>query len=88
MFSNFDRNLPIVVHVISHLSDKMSLVNRRKHDSVFGTMSGDVLYISSNESADLLYFGGPWTDYQCHSETTSNYIISSECSKPRSMRLS
>ena len=47
MFSNFDRNLPIVVHVISHLSDKMNLVNRRKHDSVFGTISGDVLYISS-----------------------------------------
>ena len=20
----------------------------------------------------ICYFGGPWTDYQCHSETTSN----------------
>ena len=47
MFSNLDRNLPIVVHVISHLTDKMRLVNRRTHDSVFGTKSGDVLYISS-----------------------------------------
>ena len=47
MFSNFDRNLPIVVHVISHLSHKMSLVNCKKHDSVFGTSSGDALYISS-----------------------------------------
>ena len=51
MFSNFDRNLPIVVHVISHLSDKMSVVNRRKHDSVFGTMSGNVLYIASRNSS-------------------------------------
>ena len=29
----------------------------------------------------LLYFSGPWTDYQCHSETTSNqHIISSKYS--------
>ena len=42
-----DRNLPIVVHLISHLSDKMSLVNHRKHDSVFGTIYGDVSNISS-----------------------------------------
>ena len=25
-----------------------------------------------SKNAKLLYFGGPWTDYQCHSETTSN----------------
>ena len=35
----------------------------------------------ATKNADLLYFGGPWTDYQCHSETTSNqHIISSKCS--------
>ena len=35
----------------------------------------------ANKNADLLYFGGPWTDYQCHSETTSNqHIISSKYS--------
>ena len=26
----------------------------------------------ASKNANLLYFGGPWTDYQCHSETTSN----------------
>ena len=26
----------------------------------------------ANENVDLPYFGGPWTDYQSHSETTSN----------------
>ena len=26
----------------------------------------------ASKKADLLYFGGPWTDSQCHSETTSN----------------
>ena len=26
----------------------------------------------ASKNADLLYFGGPWTDYQCHSETTSD----------------
>ena len=26
----------------------------------------------ASKNADLLYFGGPWTDYQCHSEETSN----------------
>ena len=26
----------------------------------------------ANKNGDLLYFGGPCTDYQCHSETTSN----------------
>ena len=41
----------------------------------------------ANENVDLPYFGGPWTDYQCHRETTSNYIISSEYSRPRPMRL-
>ena len=25
-----------------------------------------------SKNAELLYFGGPWTDYQCHSVTTSN----------------
>ena len=35
----------------------------------------------ASKNADLLYFGGPWTDYQCHSETTSNqHIISSKYS--------
>ena len=41
----------------------------------------------TNEKVDLPYFGGPWTDYQCHSETTGNYIISSEYSRPRPLRL-
>ena len=26
----------------------------------------------ANENVDLPYFGGPWTDYRCNSETTSN----------------
>ena len=26
----------------------------------------------AGKNGDLLYFGGPSTDYQCHSETTSN----------------
>ena len=26
----------------------------------------------ASKNSDLLYSGGPWTDYQCHSETTSN----------------
>ena len=26
----------------------------------------------ARENVDLPYFGGPWTDYQCHSETTGN----------------
>ena len=25
-----------------------------------------------NENVDLLYSDGPWMDYQCHNETTSN----------------
>ena len=28
----------------------------------------------ANENVNLSYFGGPWTDYQCHSETTSNQL--------------
>ena len=44
-------------------------------------LSGFVLagFIGS-ENVDFPYFGGPWMDYQSHSETTSNYryIISSE----------
>ena len=28
--------------------------------------------LMASKNADLLYFGRPWTDYQCHSETTSN----------------
>ena len=28
----------------------------------------------ANENVDLPYFGGPWTDYQCHNETTSNLL--------------
>ena len=44
-------------------------------------LSGFVLagFIAS-ENVDYPYFGGPWMDYQCHSESTSNYryIISSE----------
>ena len=36
-------------------------------------LSGFVLaWLKANENVDLPYFGGPWTDYQCHSETTSN----------------
>ena len=26
----------------------------------------------ASKNGDLLYFGGPCTDYQCHSETTGN----------------
>ena len=26
----------------------------------------------ASKNGDLLYFGGPCTDYRCHSETTSN----------------
>ena len=29
----------------------------------------------ASKNADLLYFGGPGTDYQCHSETTGNQHI-------------
>ena len=38
-------------------------------------LSGFVLagFIAS-ENVNLPYFGGPWTDYQCHSETTSNQL--------------
>ena len=36
-------------------------------------LSGFILAgLMASKNADLLYFGGPWTDYQCHSETTSN----------------
>ena len=36
-------------------------------------LSGFILAgFMAGKNADLLYFGGPWTDYQCHSETTSN----------------
>ena len=36
-------------------------------------LSGFILAgFMASKNADLLYFGGPWTDYQCHSETTSN----------------
>ena len=28
----------------------------------------------ASENVDLPYFGGPWKDYQCHSETTSNQL--------------
>ena len=36
-------------------------------------LSGFVLagFIAS-KNVDFPYFGGPWMDYQCHSETTSN----------------
>ena len=37
-------------------------------------LSGFILAgFMASKNADLLCFGGPWTDYQCHSETTSNY---------------
>ena len=38
-------------------------------------LSGFILagFIAS-KNADFLYFGGPWTDYQCHSEATSNQL--------------
>ena len=36
-------------------------------------LSGFILArFMASKIADLLYFGGPWTDYQCHSETISN----------------
>ena len=36
-------------------------------------LSGFILAgFMASKDADLLYFGGPWTDYQCHCETTSN----------------
>ena len=36
-------------------------------------LSGFILAgFMASKNADLLYFGGPWTDYQCHCETTSN----------------
>ena len=28
----------------------------------------------ASENVDLPCFGGPWIDYQCHSETTSNQL--------------
>ena len=28
----------------------------------------------ASENVDLPYFGGPWMDSQCHSETTSNQL--------------
>ena len=28
--------------------------------------------VIASEYVNLPYFGGPWTDYQCHSETTNN----------------
>ena len=28
----------------------------------------------AGENVDLPCFGGPWTDYQCHSERTSNQL--------------
>ena len=53
-------------------------------------LSGFVLagLFIANENVDLLYFGGPWTDYQCRSETSSNCIIISEYIRPRPMWLS
>ena len=36
-------------------------------------LSGFILAgFMASKNGDLLYFGGPYTDYQCHSETTSN----------------
>ena len=44
----------------------------------------------TSKNADLLYFGGPWTDYQCHSEklVTSTLSVRSTVTRPRPMRLS
>ena len=28
----------------------------------------------ASENVNLPYFGGPWTDYHCHSETTGNQL--------------
>ena len=44
--------------------------------------------ITANENVDLSYFGGPWTDYQCHSGTTTIVTTISIRSRPRPMRLS
>ena len=47
-------------------------------------LSGFILAeFMASKNADLLYFGGPWTDYQCHSEKTrqvTSHIISSKYS--------
>ena len=42
--------------------------------------------IIANENVDLPYFGGPWTDYQCHNGTTIIVITISVRSRPRPMR--
>ena len=44
--------------------------------------------IIANKNVDLPYFGGPWTDYQCHSGTTIIVTTISVRSRPRPMRLS
>ena len=55
-------------------------------------LSGFILAgFMASKNADLLYFGGPWMDYQCHSETTSNpatLSVRSTVTRPRPMRLS
>ena len=55
-------------------------------------LSGFILAgFMASKNADLLYFGGPWTDHQCHSETTSNqphYQFELTVTRPRPMRLS
>ena len=41
--------------------------------SMADSTSGFILAgFMASKNADLFYFGEPWRDYQCHSETTSN----------------
>ena len=66
---------------------------RRDHVNGRIRLPGFVLagFISS-ENVDFPYFGGPWMDYQCHSETTSNWIHYQfgvhYVTRPRPMQLS
>ena len=47
----------------------------------------------AGENVNFPYFVGPWMDYQCHSEMTSNWIhyqfrVHYDSIRPRPMRLS
>ena len=73
--------MPLSSHVFDHVDGGIRL-------------SGFVLagFIAS-ENVNFPYFGGPWMDYQCHSETTSNWIhyqlgVQYVSTRPRPMRLS
>ena len=56
-----------------------------------GSWSSTECNNDASKNGDLLYFGGPCTDYQCHSETTNNkphYQFEVTVTRPRPMRLS